>query len=186
MRSMGGALPNYRSGVPSLESLHTQQRFHSNASSTPMHQHQQVSQLTGQPMGNSPGYSSGFAPQYMSSYHQGQQGTSGSQQYGQPQSGHQSRTIIPSPIQPPFPSGSFFPGQQSTQPYTYYSTSFGQTSPSQQGFQGSCQLTNFLLANMLTRAWKSIKSTTGESNQFVERRISLSSQLFPWRSSIRL
>ncbi|MCJ1288925.1 hypothetical protein MMC34_000456 [Xylographa carneopallida] len=137
MRSMGGALPNYRSGVPSLESLHTQQRFHSNASSTPMHQHQQVSQLTGQPMGNSPGYSSGFAPQYMSSYHQGQQGTSGSQQYGQPQSGHQSRTIIPSPIQPPFPSGSFFPGQQSTQPYTYYSTSFGQTSPSQQGFQAS-------------------------------------------------
>ncbi|MCJ1431763.1 hypothetical protein MMC27_001118 [Xylographa pallens] len=137
MRSMAGALPNYRSAVQSLEPLHTQPRFHSNASSTPMHQHQQISQLTGQAMGSSPGYSSGFAPQYIPSYLQGQQSTSASQQYGQPQSSHQSRTILPSPIQPPYPGGSFYPGQQSTPPYAYYSSSFGQTSPSQQGFQAS-------------------------------------------------
>ena len=136
MRSMAGALPNYRSGVQSLDPLHTQQRFHPPVSATPVHPHQQLSQHTGQAVGNSPGYSSGFASQYMPSYLQSQQGTSGPQPFGQPQSSHQSRTLIPSPIHPPFPGGSFFPGQQPTQPYTYYSNSFGQTSPSQQGFQG--------------------------------------------------
>ena len=144
MRTMSGALPNYRIPMQNYEPQQTQPRFPQSASSSaPLHQQQQqqqqqqqLSHLTGQAMGGSAGYSTGFSSHYLPSYQQTQQGAPGSQQYVPQQSSQPSRSILPSPIQQSFVNPPYFPGQQQPQPYMIYPGSYGQISPSQAGFQG--------------------------------------------------
>ncbi|MCJ1471874.1 hypothetical protein MMC13_000515 [Lambiella insularis] len=129
MEPMAAALPTYRSSSHNLAGAHPQQRFQAGASSsTPLHQQQQIQQ----PMGHHSGFAPNYAAQYIPSYSHIQQGPSGSQLYGQ----QPSRTILPSLVQQSYPNASYFANQQPSQPYLYYPGSYGQMSPSQQGFSG--------------------------------------------------
>ena len=135
---MAGTLPNYRQSPQNFGSSQSQQRYPPGAISPALlqQQQQQISQLTGHAMA-SPGYNTGYSPQYLASYPPGQQGPSISSHYMQQQASTPTRSINPSPVHQNYPSNSYFPGQQQPgQPYMLYPAPFGHVSPSQQSFQG--------------------------------------------------
>ena len=138
MGSMTGALPAYRTSMQNFGPSQSQQRFPLNTSPSALHhQHQQISQLTVQGMGNT-SFNTAFSSQYLPSYSPAQQGASAStQQYMKQQASHPSRSIIPSPIQQTYNNPSYFPNQQQPQQqFMFYPASYGQAGSPQGGFQG--------------------------------------------------
>ena len=133
MGSLVGALPTYQQPHPNFVPQTNMQRLPSGASSSAFVHQLPGSQFAGQTPVNNPGYNVAFASQFPSPFTSHPQGGPDSQQYSNQQSSQQSQHGGPSPLQPPYPSPSYFPSQQQ---FMFYSTPYGQMSPSQQSFQG--------------------------------------------------
>ena len=133
MGKMAAALPIYPPSSQSYVPMHNPQR--QTSSSAHLNQSQASTQFAGQTIINSPGYNTPFSSQYPSSFSTSQQVMGDPQQYLHQQPNQQGQTGGPSPLQPPYPSPSYFPSQQQQQ-YVFYPTPYGQVSPSQQQFHG--------------------------------------------------
>lgn len=118
MSSMAGALPEYQSTTPGQMSQHDQQRMLASTPSAAPTYHSQ--QLPNQPPLNPSNYPT-HPPQYASAYQQG---------YAMQQN-PQSHSGGPSPINPSYPGGGYFPAQQ--QQYMYFAGQHPQFVQTQHG-----------------------------------------------------
>ena len=134
MGSMVGALPVFQQSNQTFVHPQNMQRIPSGTSPSAFMHQLPSSPFAGQTSMNSPGYNAAFNPPFAGPFPSNSLGASDSQQYSSHQSSQQGQHGVPSPLQPPYPSPSYFPSQQ--QQFMFYPTPYGQMSTSQQHFQG--------------------------------------------------
>lgn len=138
MGSMAAALPPYRHSAQSHGMGHSMQRLATGASPNLALPPQQMPQFAGQIGLISPGHNVNTQSPYPNSYLHGQSGSFPSPSYFLQHPNPAHRGGFGSPVQPPFPSQNFYPGQQQSpsHPYMYFPQGYGQLSPTHPGSQG--------------------------------------------------